>query len=204
MENSERHLVHWPFPVFDGIHPQDWVLDLGAGGEGLEPSLERKGVRYLALDILTVPGVDVVGDGQNLPFRDESFHAVVSFATLEHVLNPPLMVQEVFRVLKNGGWFKGSAAFLEPYHNSYYHMSHKALVYLLESNGFKQVQIWPGWHALEAVGLGFFLGFRWVGWISRGLVFFRKWILSVLRGPEYAREDILRLAGSYYFMGQKG
>lgn len=48
---------------------------------------------YVALDVL------------RLPFRDESFDAVVSFETIEHVLAGRRFLAEMFRVLKPGGRF---------------------------------------------------------------------------------------------------
>lgn len=42
---------------------------------------------------------------EGLPFEDRFFDAVTCIAVLEHVFNPPLVVQEVCRVLKTGGVF---------------------------------------------------------------------------------------------------
>lgn len=42
---------------------------------------------------------------ENLPFPDAFFDVVTCIAVLEHVLNPPRVVQEINRVLKTGGTF---------------------------------------------------------------------------------------------------
>ena len=50
----------------------------------------------------------LLGDGLNIPLRDESVDVVVSFETLEHVANPSKFVAECYRVLVPGGLFVGS------------------------------------------------------------------------------------------------
>jgi ubiquinone/menaquinone biosynthesis C-methylase UbiE len=43
------------------------------------------------------------GDASRLPFDDDSFEVVVSFETIEHLVNPELLLIEISRVLKRGG-----------------------------------------------------------------------------------------------------
>lgn len=45
------------------------------------------------------------GNVERLPFRANSFDAVLSFETIEHVPNPALVLDEVKRLLKPNGWF---------------------------------------------------------------------------------------------------
>jgi SAM-dependent methyltransferase len=45
----------------------------------------------------------VVGDGHRLPYREESFDAVLLMDFLEHVDNPKLATEEARRILKRGG-----------------------------------------------------------------------------------------------------
>lgn len=106
-------------------HPTDWLelpqggvaLDVGSGPGNVTASLARAtGPNGLAL------GVDIsepmlaravraeagpqVGfiraDAQRLPFRDESFDAVVSIAMLQLIPKPPAALAEMVRVLRSG------------------------------------------------------------------------------------------------------
>jgi len=45
----------------------------------------------------------VVGDGEKIPFPDNSFDTAVNIQVLEHTMNPNQMVHEIARVLKPGG-----------------------------------------------------------------------------------------------------
>lgn len=46
----------------------------------------------------------VMGDAEHLPFQNESFDLVSAFDVLEHVPNDRQAIQEMFRVLKKGGF----------------------------------------------------------------------------------------------------
>ena len=61
-------------------HRGEWVLDLGAGG-----TLQRWD-NVVQIDIFRYPMTDVVGSADRLPFRDNSFGAVISQAVFE----PPI------------------------------------------------------------------------------------------------------------------
>jgi|GEM_PF-926169 len=45
----------------------------------------------------------VLSEGENLPFKPESFDVVISNQVIEHVNDPKKCVMEIFRVLKDGG-----------------------------------------------------------------------------------------------------
>lgn len=68
------------------------------------------------LDIDDFPGVDVVADAHQLPFRDNSFAGVVCEVVLEHVRDPRQVVAETWRTLKPGGQAFFIVPFLFPYH----------------------------------------------------------------------------------------
>ncbi len=58
---------------------------------------------YVGIDLMEAPGVDVVYDGQLLPFDNESFASVLCLEVFEHCFNPCLLSMEIVRVLRPGG-----------------------------------------------------------------------------------------------------
>jgi ubiquinone/menaquinone biosynthesis C-methylase UbiE len=83
------------------------VLDAGAG-EGKYRSLFAKH-DYVTADLAVgdpdwdYSGLDVVTDLGRLPFSEDTFDAVLSTQTLEHLAEPAIFLTEAARVLKAGG-----------------------------------------------------------------------------------------------------
>ncbi len=100
------------------------VLDCGAGSRDIYYS------NVVNLEIADYPSTDVRGVGEALPFRDNSFDAVLSLAVLEHVKKPWLCANEMMRVLKPGGEIMCAVPFLSPVHgypDHYYNMTANGL-----------------------------------------------------------------------------
>lgn len=87
------------------------ILDLGSG-------TRRRAPNVINLEIEATPTVDIVADGHNLPFENNTFDAVFSEAVLEHVHNPQQVVAEIHRVLKSDGYVCAAVPFLQGYHAS--------------------------------------------------------------------------------------
>jgi SAM-dependent methyltransferase len=105
------------------------VLDCGSGRR------DAYFANVVNLEIADYDTTDVLGAGEELPFRDASFDAVISIAVLEHVRNPFRCADEIVRVLKPGGRLICCAPFLQPYHgypSHYYNMSWQGLRALFE------------------------------------------------------------------------
>lgn len=93
------------------------VLEIGAGRGGKGIAYAQAGMRVTSLDVdveaLQI-GVDaaqhagavidfLASDGMRLPFRADSFDAVLLDSVIEHVANPFALLQESYRVLKRDG-----------------------------------------------------------------------------------------------------
>jgi len=69
-----------------------YILDVGAGGEGISKFLDLENKFICVLDIknvFTFMNKDkinpIIGDGCNLPFKAKTFEIVISVASIEHV-----------------------------------------------------------------------------------------------------------------------
>ena len=96
-------------------HKNGLVLDCGAGNksEYLEQVYNLEIVPYASTDILAV--------GEYLPFKDDTFDAVLSVAVLEHVRDPFRCAQEILRVLKPGGDLLSAVPLMAPVHGYPHH-----------------------------------------------------------------------------------
>ncbi|MGH7187573.1 MAG: class I SAM-dependent methyltransferase [Acetobacteraceae bacterium] len=105
------------------------ILDCGAGRR---PTYYKNVMNYEIVDYDTT---DVIGVGEILPFKDESFDGVISIAVLEHVRDPFRCASEIIRVLKPGGKLVCAVPFLQPIHaypHHYYNMTYMGARALFE------------------------------------------------------------------------
>lgn len=110
-------------------HANGFVLDMGAGNR---MDYYKNVINY---EIVPYDSTDVLGVGEELPFKDGSIDAVFSSAVLEHVKDPFRCAKEIIRVLKPGGELICCVPFLQPYHgypHHYYNMTHQGLRNLFE------------------------------------------------------------------------
>jgi len=105
-------------------HQEGLILDCGAGSRGVYYQ------NVVNFEIAAYPSTDVRGVGEVLPFKDNSFDAVISIAVLEHVKDPWQCAREIIRVLKPGGDLLCAVPFLQPMHgypHHYYNMTELGL-----------------------------------------------------------------------------
>jgi SAM-dependent methyltransferase len=68
------------------------------------------------VDITPFPGVQIVADIERLPFADDTIAAIECDAVLEHVRGAERAVDELYRVLRPGGYLHIVVPFCHPYH----------------------------------------------------------------------------------------
>ncbi|HEY3741515.1 MAG TPA: class I SAM-dependent methyltransferase [Bryobacteraceae bacterium] len=85
-----------------------WNLYIGGGGCQVDG--------YVNLDLFPFAGVDVIADAETLPFEDGTFQRVECDAVLEHVRKPEIVMREIERVLKPGGFAHIVTPFAHPFH----------------------------------------------------------------------------------------
>lgn len=59
--------------------------------------------KYVGVDMRKGPGVDVVANGEELPFKKNAFELVLCLETLEHAKEPWKVAAEIARVTAKGG-----------------------------------------------------------------------------------------------------
>lgn len=92
-----------------------YSLNIGAGAS------QTKIPTCIELEYSIFHTTDVVADSHHLPFKDNSFEAVIAFNVFEHLYEPSRAANEIFRVLKPGGKLILRTAFLQPLHEEPYH-----------------------------------------------------------------------------------
>jgi len=140
-------------------------LDHGCGAGSMRPIIESLGYTYIGADNEIGVSTNVGGgegfkngvthycDLHSLPFKDETFRFAHSYSVFEHLQNPFLAANELFRVMEKGGTCFIAIANLIPFHmDSYFHMTHFGVLNLFASVGFKVLQVaGANWNAYEAI-----------------------------------------------------
>ncbi len=128
-------------------NPNYIILNIGGG-----PKREDKNVLNLNID--TFPNVEIVGDAHNLPFKSNSLDGVMIIAVLEHLHNPSKAVEEIYRVLKKGGYVYAETPFLQHFHGYPNHYQNFTLVghdYLFRN--FKKIESGPNTGPFSTVAI---------------------------------------------------
>ena len=90
------------------------IVDIGSGNS----SYNRYFPNRIAVDIDPARKPDIIGDAENLPFKDGEVEAILSTDVFEHLKNPVKATSEMYRVLKKGGHVIFCTRFIFPIHDS--------------------------------------------------------------------------------------
>lgn len=91
------------------------ILDVGGGPRQMDFS------GYVNLDIYKHEFVTIVGDAHYLPLRNNSIDFCVCQAVIEHLQKPWIASEEMYKVVKQGGYVYVDSAFLQTYHGYPHH-----------------------------------------------------------------------------------
>ncbi len=105
------------------------VLIIGAGeiGSGTDELFSAE-VQIVGTDVYLSPNVDYVADAHYLPFKNKIFDGVLIQAVLEHVVDPQLVVSEIYRVLKKDGLVYAETPFMQQVHEGAYDFTRYTVV----------------------------------------------------------------------------
>ena len=120
------------------------IIGGGSVGNNSEILYNSNFFKTISMDIYNNENVDVVSDAHKIPFKSNSMGAVWIQAVLEHVLNPEIVVSEIYRVLEPGGIVYAEVPFMQPVHEGAYDFkrySRSALRYLFRN--FDLITIGP-------------------------------------------------------------
>lgn len=120
------------------LNDDDRVLNAGSG-------LSRKRRNDVNVDIVAKPGVDVVADIHSLP-PIGLFDAVICVAALQYCHTPPLVAEQFYHVLNDGGHLYVDAPWVQPFcpdTPDLWRFSEDGLKGLFVSAGFEVVESGP-------------------------------------------------------------
>jgi len=100
--------------------PKLLIIGGGALGAGVETFLNDRSVQVVGTDVYASANTHLVTDAHNLPFDDGVFDGVWITAVLEHVIEPQVVVDEIWRVLKPAGMVYAETPFMQQVHEGAY------------------------------------------------------------------------------------
>ncbi len=101
--------------------------------------------KYFGIDFFLADGVDLVADlNAPLPLANNIFDTAVCISVIEHLTEPQVAINEIYRILKPGGHLLLATPWEFPFHHEpsdYFRYSRYALEYMLKKAGFEVVSV---------------------------------------------------------------
>lgn len=101
-------------------NPRVLVIGSGEKGSGAESLWSNPAIEIHGSDIYGSASVDLICDAHYLPLESGGYDGVWIQAVLEHVVEPRIVVAEIFRVLKKGGLVYAETPFMQQVHEGAY------------------------------------------------------------------------------------
>jgi SAM-dependent methyltransferase len=150
IEPTSGRIAAFVEQVVDQTNPNSLILDAGAGESRHKTLVKNR--KYIAIDAAwgdlnwNYSGLDVIGDLTKLPFDANTFDCILCIQVLEHVADPQMAINELFRALKQGGYLCLTApqgwGVHQPPHD-YFRFTNHALRFLFKKSGFEIIQLIP-------------------------------------------------------------
>ncbi|MHC3467676.1 methyltransferase domain-containing protein [Streptomyces sp. 7R007] len=191
--------------ALDGPAPRLLVVGGATVGNGADAIYRDPRVEVIGFDIVTSPVTQFVADAHRIPLRTACVDAVLVQAVLEHVLDPPQVVAEIHRVLRDGGLVYAETPFLQQVHagahdfTRYTASGHRYLFRSFEEIAAGPVTgpgtqlLWSLDHLVRGLTRS-----ALAGRAARGLLCWLR-ALDRLVPERYATDD----ATAFYFLGRK-
>ncbi len=96
--------------------PDILVIGSGEKGGGTNELYGDRDISLTLTDIYASENVQYVCDAHYLPFKSSAFDGVWIQAVLEHVVEPKVVVDEIYRVLKADGYVYAETPFMQQVH----------------------------------------------------------------------------------------
>ena len=100
--------------------PKILVIGSGEMGSGTEELWSNAGIEIHGIDVYMSDTVDAICDAHYLPFKNESYDGIWIQAVLEHVVQPNVVVDEIYRTLKVNGIVYAETPFMQQVHEGAY------------------------------------------------------------------------------------
>ena len=126
------------------LSPNPKVLVIGSSekGSGTGKLWSSSKIQIHGVDIYSSKYVDVICDAHYLPLEENSYDGVWIQAVLEHVVEPALVVDEIYRVLRPGGAVYAETPFMQQVHEGAYDFTRFTVLghrYLFKNFGLVQL-----------------------------------------------------------------
>lgn len=145
------------------------LLDIGCGKKPYQVLTKGLVKQHFGLDHLDslhgLERIDIVGIAYRLGVADNSVDTILCTVTLEHLEQPQVAIQEMYRILKPSGYLIVSAPLFWHLHEEprdFYRYTKYGLAYLFSTAGFEILEIKPlaGFIVTFGQGLAYYLN-RW-------------------------------------------